>query len=227
MIVPAPTRRVFGAAGNYRYRRHRALGAYNPPPAPTMQDCGIPPDPACVLANNAAEVAYQQAIGDAQASNDRDICIANANQSDEPWRSQMIDQCNQRWPQGYSGEVPIENLTPPQAANAMLTPTQEATQYDVAQAAQAAQLRAELAKANQTFIPPSALPNVFVSKDPAAPPPVVNPPKPPVTPTPSGPNAPAPASAGGSMGFDLSSIPTWAWLAAAAGVAYFAFGGHR
>jgi hypothetical protein len=55
----------------------------------------------------------------------------------------------------------------------------------------------------------------------SAPTPPVNPP------ASSGSSSGASSSSTVIAGFDLSSIPTWGWLAAAAGVAFFAFGGGR
>lgn len=146
----------------------RSMGGLGVNP-PTLRDCGIPPDPACVEADTADSVAYQQAQQAEVASGIRDQCFANADMSPEPYRSQQIDACNARWPAGIASEVPYTNLTPVQRTYVMETPTQAAQDFVRLEDQQAAQLRADLARAGQTYIPSSIAPENVIKPNQSVP----------------------------------------------------------
>jgi hypothetical protein len=54
------------------------MGTFNPPATPNYQDPGYPPDPAIVAANEVLANAYDLAMNQAQANNNNDQCMANA-----------------------------------------------------------------------------------------------------------------------------------------------------
>jgi hypothetical protein len=198
---------------NYAYQLNLQNTGQGPPPAPytppsqPVNKVCQPWDTACVEGNVTQQVAYQQAVGQAQAVSNLDQCLANGT---------TPAVCNARWPAGYSGEVPFTNLTPAQQAGAMQTPAQAAAATQTIFNQQAADLLKIGAAA------PGGLPV-------AAPIPQTGSP---ITST-SGSGVPAGSAAEGSptftstlqtgtsSGFSLSSIPWWGW-AAAAGVGFLA-----
>lgn len=104
------------------------FGDFNPPSAPSYEDCD-PRDTACVERNQAKDVAYQQGILIAQASNDRDVCVSNAQQNPEPYQSQMMADCASRWPAGVATTVPIQNVPVSYLPAAFQTPAQAAATF--------------------------------------------------------------------------------------------------
>jgi hypothetical protein len=113
---------------------------YVAPPPASFQQCQ-PWDTSCVQGDVAGSVGFQQAEGVAAADQDYGTCMANGNGD---------AVCRARWPVGYSGDVPFNNLTPDEQAGAMQTPAQASAQYLSNAAATDAQVRAELLKAGQT-----------------------------------------------------------------------------
>ena len=76
MIVAA--RRRAPRAQNYRRGATPGMGVFTPPATPNYQDPGYPPDPAIVAANEVLSNAYDLAMSQAQASNNQDQCMQNA-----------------------------------------------------------------------------------------------------------------------------------------------------
>lgn len=102
--------------GPFRYPRSPyALGDFNADPF----DCDSR-DIACVQRNVAASVAYQTQNLDQQAASNFDRCIANGTDS---------GTCSARWPSGYGGETPFNNLSPDAQRWSMETPMQSAADY--------------------------------------------------------------------------------------------------
>lgn len=119
----------------YLPQPRRGFGAMEP----QYENC-IPTDTACVTRNQQRGIAYQESLATEQASTLKGNCVANANLSPEPWRSQQLEECDRRWPEGWSGNVP-----------AMAAPLPEARRIDQTIASAITQ------KANQSVPPQSAL----------------------------------------------------------------------
>jgi hypothetical protein len=158
---------------------------FAPPVQPVNKVCQ-PWDSACVEGNVAQQVGYQVQVGQAQADYDFQQCLANGTDA---------GTCRARWPVGYSGDVPILNLTPAQAAGAMQTPAQAAAALQASDAAAAASLL-NMAKKVPGGLPPAKASGGSL--------PVVT----------------TDVLTGGTgtqgSGFSLSSIPWWGWAGAAA-----------
>jgi len=231
MIVPAPTRRVFGAAGNYRYR---GMGARLVP---------VPGRKRAVRRGlrGLGDLDYYDLLAQANLQNcdpNDTVCVSNnvAKQAavEDYWVSHMGSGVPDNTQLTFTSQTPQQVLE-------FDNPTNLVTGGNVVDTRGIMWTSAPETPVGPVTPPPPPP----VVKPPANPPPVVNPPKAPATPTPSGPNAPAPGTQGGapvinsngatqpppaagsSTGFDFSSIPTWAWLAAVAGVALYAFGGQH
>ncbi len=119
-----------------------------------------PRDFACVQRNGAAEAGIEQqgAIDATNAA--RDLCNANADRSDEPWRSQLHAACAANYPagaatEGESVQFWATQATPAAKVDEYATAAQSSAEFNAEAARRAAELRAELARANQTFIPDS------------------------------------------------------------------------
>ena len=85
MIVAARTRapraqnyRRNGMGGAFSRGHLPGMGTFSPPATPNYQDPGYPPDPAIVAANEVLANAYDLAMSQAQASNNQDQCMQNA-----------------------------------------------------------------------------------------------------------------------------------------------------
>ncbi len=208
----------------YGWGTYRGWGAY--------ESCD-PRDFACVQRVTAQESGDVQQHAIDQTNAARDACHSNADLSSEPFRSQLNAQCDANFPAGAAtGGESVQYwqsvATKPAIADEYATAAQASAEYNAEQTRRAAELRAELARANQTFIPDAAkLP--ATSSTPLS----TIMPKVPANPVVGG---AVPASwnfdtslPAGSSSFALpaaSSIPWWGW-AAGAGVLFFAFKGGR
>ena len=127
---------------------------FNPPDQPTNEACQ-PWDTPCVERNVSQQLGYQVQVGEASANQDYAQCLANGTDA---------GTCRARWPVGYSGNVPILNLTPEQAAGAMMTPAQQEAALAASNAAAMANLQnlalqsgTPLPKPNQSVPPTTPL----------------------------------------------------------------------
>lgn len=199
------------------YSLRNGLGAFNPPARPLWIDPGYPPDPGIVARNTANNDAYQRALDMAQAQNNYDGCMQNAQNANTPQQyAEVVARCNGQYQIQAAPDVP----TLPQYLQAP-APGYVAPVY--------------------TPLPYAPSPGVYGTLYGNAP--VYNPPSPAQNPTgagaPTGGQASVPAGSqpqptadnadqGDSEGtlFDLKffGVPAWAL---AAGAALFMFGGGR
>jgi hypothetical protein len=78
--------------------RVHGLGDFDPPDRPVWVDPGYPPDPAIVAANTQKNNEYQVAIAGAQAQNNLDQCLANAeNATPGAQRDSVLASCGQAY----------------------------------------------------------------------------------------------------------------------------------
>ena len=101
MIVAARTRapraqnyRRNGMGGAFSRGHLPGMGIFTPPATPNYQDPGYPPDPAIVAANEVLANAYDLAMNQAQANNNNDQCLANAQLSQgQPNYDALVAAC--------------------------------------------------------------------------------------------------------------------------------------
>ena len=172
-------------------------------PAQPINKVCQPWDTACVEANVQQQVGYQQAVGQVEAENDYDSCISNNTDA---------ATCRARWPVGYSGEVPANNLTAAQLQGAMQSPTQAGSAYLSIAQGQDAALKA-LVKQQ---------PGVVVAATPTG---IPGPPVASLDLTGGAGTAPGGTSDGSttaatSTGFSFSALPWWAWAGGAAALLF-------
>lgn len=218
MIIRAPRRRLY-----------RGLG---------YESCD-PRDSACVqrVTGQEAGDVQQNAINQTDAARDR--CHSNANLSNEPFRSQLNAQCDASYPAGAAtGGESVQYwqsvATKPALADEYATEAQSAAEYNAGQVAAAAQLRAELARVGQTFIPDAArVPTSTSVIPPIKGTPVLPGGSPVVIQSSGAQNAPGgvmdifgTSADGSGSGFSFSSIPVLGWVAIV-GVGIYAMGGKR
>jgi hypothetical protein len=174
---------------------------YNAPSVPTYANCD-PTDVACVQRNQAAGTGYSQAVGVQQADADFEQCMLNGNGN---------AVCRARWPVGYSGDVPFNNLSPAQQVGTMATPAAVQTAALAQQVSAAATEQAALIKAQAVANAAGPQPQITAGAPSGASLPFVTP------------GLVQSANSGtASTGLSLSSVPSWLWWAGAVAAGLYA-----